>query len=590
MLLTLSLRDGALGYSASAARGLAFIGVSTLGTVGQVVAVTDPKSAADIFGTGKLVDRIAFHFANGGPSPVYACRATSATAGSMPSYRLTLHAAHREDGADTFPSIVAATQTWLASNPRNIEVDFAAGWQGGDITITGTDVSGNAQTEVIADSAGNTVKGLKVFKTVSSIVKETTAGTADSATVYTGNKSAMGASTSDGAVTGASSVPLDDFEIVLYVTRAGSATTAAFKYSLDGGSNYSAEIAMVASYTGLLASHGLQFDFTGSAFKVGDEFRFGATGPTMDSTALSNALTSLHNDAAQWEGLHILGSLTGAQAATVETWHGTCRSAGRFAWTIIEARDYTAAEAASTTGNATWQTSVKGDYASVLSTYGQLAAVAGYVETTIPAKGTYRRSAAWAVATQISRLPLSIHPGQPIEAGNLRGTFKPADGPGLYQDERVNPGMGGSLGRFLTVQTLIGKPGLFFVGDDAGLRSPGTMAAGSSDYGMHPNVRVILETCRRMQEKGTDILARRVATKQNGTLLESEAKKLDDEVTAYLRTYLVEPGHCVTAYAVVSRSHNVLSTKQLPFQIFVRPFGYALNVVLSIGFEKVLTA
>lgn len=588
MLLSISLRDGALGYSASSARGLAFIGVSTTGTVGQLVAVTDPKSAADIFGTGKLVDRIAYHFANSGPGPVYAMRATSANAGSMPSYRLSLHAAHREDGADIFPSIVAATQTWLANNPRNIEIDFLAGWQGGDITVVGTDVAGNAITEIIADSAGNTVKGNRVFKTITSITKELTAGATDTAAVFTGNKSAEGASTTDGQLASTGSVPLDDYELRIVVTRAGSNTTAAFKYSLDDGETYSAEIAMVASYTGLATSHGLTLVFSGSAFKVGDEFRFGATGPTMDSTALSNALTALHADASQWEGLHILGALTGAQAATVETWHGTCRAAGRFAWTIAEARDFTGAEAASTTGNATWQTSVKADYASVLSTYGQLAVVAGYIETVVPAKGIYRRSAAWAVATQISRLPLSEHPGQPIAAGPLRGVFKPAGGVGLYQDERVNPGMGGSLGRFLTVQTLIGKPNNFFVGDDAGLRSPGTMASGSSDYSLHMNVRVILEACRRMQEKGTDLLARRVATKQNGTLLESEAKKLDDEVSAYLRTYMVEPGHCVTAYAVVSRSHNVLSTKQLPFQVFVRPFGYALNVVLSIGFEKVL--
>lgn len=587
MLLTLSLRDGALGYAASSARGIAAIGVSSLGTVNQLVAVSNPKDAYTIFGTGPLPDRIAFHLANGGASPVYAMRGAGNTVGTMPSYRLSLHAAHREDGADLFPSIVAATTAWMASNPRNIEIDFAAGWQGGDVTIVGS-LRGVAITEVIADSAGNTVKGNRVYDTITSITKELTAGAADTATVYTGNKSAEGSSSTDGQLTGSSSVPLDSYEIQVQVTRAGSNTTAAFKYSLDGGETFSSEIAMVASYTGLASSHGLTLAFTGSAFKVGDEFRFNATGPAMDSTALSNALTALHADTSVWEGLHVIGALTGAQAATVESWHGTCRTDGRFAWTVIEARDFTEAEKASTTGNATWQTAVKADYAAVTSTYGQLATVAGNIETVIPGKGIFRRSGAWAAVTQISRVPISQHPGAPAESGPLRGVYKPAGSPGLYQDERVNPGMGGSIGRFMTLQTLIGRVGEFFVGDAAGKRSPGTMASGSSDYSLHMNVRLAMKALRLMQEVGTNFLARRLRCKVNGSLLESEAKDIERQINSYLKNFLTDEGDCVRALSVVDRTANVLSTKTLPIDIFILPFGYPLEVRITVGFEKIL--
>lgn len=96
-----------------------------------------------------------------------------------------VHAAVTEAAANAFPGPI--------TNPpgvagRNITATFAAGWGGGDITIVGTDQFGNAQTEVIADTAGSTVAGSKIFKTVTSISKETAAGTTDDVTIGYGTK------------------------------------------------------------------------------------------------------------------------------------------------------------------------------------------------------------------------------------------------------------------------------------------------------------------------------------------------------------------------------------------------------------------
>lgn len=96
-----------------------------------------------------------------------------------------VHAAVQESAANAFPGPI--------TNPpgiagRNITATFAAGWGGGDITIVGTDQFGNAQTEVIADTAGSTVAGSKIFKTVTSISKETAAGTTDDVTIGYGTK------------------------------------------------------------------------------------------------------------------------------------------------------------------------------------------------------------------------------------------------------------------------------------------------------------------------------------------------------------------------------------------------------------------
>lgn len=49
---------------------------------------------------------------------------------------------------------------------RNVEMAFGATWDGGNVTVTGTDALGAAQTELFTANPGNTVVGVKVFATV----------------------------------------------------------------------------------------------------------------------------------------------------------------------------------------------------------------------------------------------------------------------------------------------------------------------------------------------------------------------------------------------------------------------------------------
>jgi len=62
--------------------------------------------------------------------------------------------------------------------PRNLEVIFAALWDGGDVTIVGTGADGEALTEIFLDpgAGGGTVIGVSAFATVTSIDYTTGAG------------------------------------------------------------------------------------------------------------------------------------------------------------------------------------------------------------------------------------------------------------------------------------------------------------------------------------------------------------------------------------------------------------------------------
>lgn len=89
-----------------------------------------------------------------------------------------VHAAVQADDANAFPGPITAPDV-----PRTLQVAFAASWDGGDVTVVGTDQFGNAQTETFADVAGTTVAGSKIFKTVTSITKETVGATTNTASV-----------------------------------------------------------------------------------------------------------------------------------------------------------------------------------------------------------------------------------------------------------------------------------------------------------------------------------------------------------------------------------------------------------------------
>jgi SPP1 family predicted phage head-tail adaptor len=72
--------------------------------------------------------------------------------------------------------------------PRNLQVDLASGWDGGDITIAGTDQFDAAVIEVFTTGSGVTRVGTKIFKTVTAISKASVGVAAAGATVGVGNK------------------------------------------------------------------------------------------------------------------------------------------------------------------------------------------------------------------------------------------------------------------------------------------------------------------------------------------------------------------------------------------------------------------
>jgi hypothetical protein len=74
------------------------------------------------------------------------------------------------------------------SYPMSVRVVFAASWDGGNISLIGTDIFDAAQTETITAVANSTVQGLKVWKTITSISKSLVGSNAATFTTQTGSR------------------------------------------------------------------------------------------------------------------------------------------------------------------------------------------------------------------------------------------------------------------------------------------------------------------------------------------------------------------------------------------------------------------
>ncbi len=106
-------------------------------------------------------------------------------AGGTPAAKGTtdVHAAVASNAANAFPGPITNPAT-----PRNLRFVFAASYDGGNLTVVGTNQFGNTQTEVVTAVANSTVVGVKVFKTITSITKAAVGATANTVSVGTGDK------------------------------------------------------------------------------------------------------------------------------------------------------------------------------------------------------------------------------------------------------------------------------------------------------------------------------------------------------------------------------------------------------------------
>lgn len=371
--------------------------------------------------------------------------------------------------------------------------------------------------------------------------------------------------TGTGALT-VSGSPLDAYEVVVRITRTGARGTAAFVYSLDGGDDWSEEIAVPSGGNYSLPGTGLTLTFTNGttepSFAQGDVFRFTTTAPGYTLAKLNDALNVLFAQAQlQYQFIHIVGAATPTVAAAVDARMGEAAQAHRYIWAMLEAEDLP-------------DSSLRTAWASFASV--RVGVGAGYAEVASPITGrVHRRPITWLWAGRRAARPVQEDVGR-VASGPLVGVVK------LHRDEYVTPGL--DAARFTTARSYPAYAGVY-------LTQGRLMAPPGSDYELDQYRSVMDLACTVAYRAGLRFVNEAIRVDPaTGGIAEIDAVRVEAYIGGILRTALrgkvSEEAGQPAVRVQVDRGENILSSRKLPVRVGIIPLGYAKYVYVDIGFEN----
>jgi hypothetical protein len=359
---------------------------------------------------------------------------------------------------------------------------------------------------------------------------------------------------------GSTHSPVDNFDVWVQITTAGALATAAFKYSLDGGNNFSAPILTPVGGVYAIGGSGLVLTFSGT-FVLDDVYKVTASPAGYVSGDVNTALTALLADPAAFGWVHLVGMAADAagaatMAGVVDTKLAAAEAVFRYVWGAVECP-------------AEGDSAVKTAFLNFISE--RTAVCVGDVGLRSPLTGrTTRRNHAWSMTARLGGLNLSLDPAQ-VDLGGLQNVSS------IYRDEGTTPGLDDA--RLCTVRTYAGLPGYY-------LTNFRMMGMNGSDFTYGVNRRVMDRICTLTRQGYLLLLMKRARIdEETGYIDERDAQAYDAQVTGKLRADLMaDPQEVTTVKAQLSRTDNLLSTGTLNAEVEAIPFGYFRTINATVGF------
>lgn len=566
----LTRQDGGLRLPAEGVDGLHLkIGPATKGDFNTVTPFSNLSDVVSTHEAGDLVDSLALGFEK--LSLQYGLRCATNTAGSIAT-RTRVHAQVLASLAGGPPTDFPGPITFATDS--NVEADFSAGWDGGNIVITGTDLDGNAQTETLTAAAGTTVKGVKVFKanSITGITKSLV-GTTGNVNLWQGTKTKVGSTSTNSKAT-VSGTPNASYRLRWRVTKGGDVAsgTPAFEFSIDG-LNYIGPVTIPAGGVYALPTYlhtGLTITFVGTSLIAGDTFKQDTIGPTFNNSDLTAALTAANASTYDFEAIHICGPVDDTLCATITTFINSAETQNTPKWylVVVETRDINQYSSPAET-EAQWMTALAGatpGFANVADY--RIGAVAGHANVLSPVSGFYqRRSGAWPYVTRLMSISVGTSPAQTSD-GPISGVSE------LYHDEGLREGLNGE--RFTTLRTY-GKqlPG-FFVTLGLMLKPNG------SDFKKVQSLRVVNKAMRLTYAELLFYIEKKIkVNSKTGKILEKQAQAIEKPIITLLSNVL---GDDITEPRVfVDRNTNLIQLGKLIVTVGIVPVGYPERIEGKVG-------
>lgn len=611
----ITVADGQAGVvQVPSQRVQAILGCAGSGTIGQVVATQNLTTLQTTFQNGGLMEASGQVVQAGGV--VLAVRITTATAGLV-------------NGAGQATSAISFATGAAGSSGTVVQISYGAQTphplQTGDlVTIAGLSTVGaylNGTWPVTVVNSTNFTVPAAVSGAAGS-----SAGTVQYTGVNAGNFPG-GTFTTNIAFPTITGTPNDDLYPMVVgqtsFTVGSTATLGSVIISLDRGTNFGVPQYVGAATSIALKDTGgidtglvLNLGATGLAWSgggvvngsaVGSYVRWSTVGPQPNDAGIAAGLASLvtyvANAASVFALIQVVGNLTGTDAAAIETSGSTnldTMASGQYLFErcIISARDASPPLAWGGTGEseAAWYNSVLAAFASTIAK--RVVATGGHYNTpsAFPTQfagaPSYRRPLSFDLGARQVAIDPQRHAGR---VGGLQGgaisqirrlVGDLTDG-FVYHDETANPAFDGFLlgatGRMTSAKTIPRKQGWFFA-------NPLTLAASGSDFQLLPRAIVMDVACVIAYGVLVNYIAADFTTKPNGTLTDSAANTIRNDVSAAIITNMLGVAMISGFSVAVDQTQNINITNKLAVTITIQGVAYLLEIDVTTGFASVLAA
>lgn len=383
--------------------------------------------------------------------------------------------------------------------------------------------------------------------------------------VNNGSHTGSGSGTVVASIPGTS--PTDTFDGLVTIVGSGGLGAALFTYTLDGSNQVSGQILVPAGGVYTIPGSGITLTFA-NVFVLGDTYVFSASPAPMNNSGVTNAFTALFADPTEWGFAHVInqgGTVAAAAslAALADTQMVLAQAAFRYVFTIIECPtiDNTTPPGSSITDSA-----IISAFASFVSE--RVMVCAGDIGHVSAVNGrVIRRNCATVVSSRLAQIPAKEHPGK-VQRGPLKNVKS------LYRNEATTPALDAQ--RFTTLRTFVKKQGYYVTRGNM-------MAVNGSDYSNVMNRRVMDIACTYAYASLLTVLNDSVPVdKATGYIYPPAAAATERLVRSDILGGL--NGNARDVSVTVSKTEAILSTKRYPVDIGVLPFGYAEQIVTTIGF------
>lgn len=535
--VTQTIKDGGLGVaSQGGGQIVAKLGICSLGTNNVVMGIGSMAALRAFVGVGPLAEAVAIALA-AGCKEVRVARANPSTLGTPSAVT------HTGPGTGTVAAAAAPHVNVLAK-----------------VTTGGT--LGTAQVAFSVDGGayGTPVNAGPNIPVPGTLIQMTfPAGTYVLNEVYTAAPdNTVVTQSGGGPLPTRAASPIDGYDVRTVIVAAGGLGAGTFRYSTDGGDNYSGETLIPGTGRFSIPGTGIVLTFSGT-FTALDGYNFTTTAASYNTSEAQSALDALIADPADWTHVHVVGAPTNSAgfaslAAAIDAKLIAAQALFKYKAAI--------AECPTSENDSTISSAVAS--LALVRTMG----VAGDGEIISQYTGkTDRRNMALVISARAGIVAASRSLAA-VKDGPL-----PFMGTTIYRNEAATPGLDNA--RLTCARTHEGKAG-FYVNIDR------TMASAGSDFTFWPRRRVMDEGCKAAYAALVEETADDVLVKADGTIAEDEAQSIEKACQRKMIDKL--RGQVSAVKCTVDRTINVLTTNTISIDVGIQPKGLAYFVTETIQY------